>query len=275
MGLSNPDDAAGLNNLLVENNIIDNWYRGIYVESGFTPGANGPLGFNDVQIRQNDFQHVTGPVLTHSDPLYKTQEHWSADRYSADSNSLQVNQKTMSLSQWHGSDEPTAIVADVAYTDPNAGIAAYNAAAGAQATIDDFLAQERQQSSQNWRPQYDVQTFISYFRNAYAEVGAAPRNIAHTHASHCNCRIPPTVLDNDGSMTFSVTYQDLKALNLSSVASGNVNVTGKGGLNVPATLIDVNGSGPVATATYSIAVPAKYFRKGRPQKLTVMMNGHR
>ena len=38
---SNPQDSVGLNNLDIQGNVLNAWYRGIYFDKGFEPGGTG------------------------------------------------------------------------------------------------------------------------------------------------------------------------------------------------------------------------------------------
>lgn len=274
MGNSNPQDAVGINDLNIEDNIIDNWNNGVYVDSGFKPGGTGLQAFNDVQIRNNVFQNIAGTVVSHGQPIDKAQEHWIGNVYPATSGAVVMDKKPLSMTQWRASAETGAQSANLDYTNPAASIELYNSAAGGLPTVADFLAQARLQSSQNWRPAYDAQSIIAYFQQAFGEVGAPARSWVAPTPPVATPSLPSTVLAQDSTLTFTVNYNDPRTIDPTTIASGNVNVIGKGGLNAAAQLIATSSTGNTASATYAVSVPANYFRPGVARKLTVMMNAN-
>jgi hypothetical protein len=272
LGESNSEEAVGLNDLTIETNIVYDWYRGVYVDSGFTPGGTGITAMNKVNVRDNEFQNITDAVLTQKDSINRQQEHWSDNIYSSASAGVVMNQKNMSVSQWTSANENGAKVTQVPYVDPERSLATYDGSLGGLGTTADFLAQVRLQSSQTWQAPYVTETIINYMRAGFERTDASPRDWRAPTPPIAAAVLPATVLDRDTALTFTVTYTDLKSINLSTIASGNVNVTGQGGLNVPATLVGMSSDGASATATYSITAPDRYFRKGAPRKLTAVMN---
>lgn len=271
---SNPQDAAGINDLDVEDNIVDNWNNGVFIDSGFQPGGTGLRALNDVQIRNNFFQNIAGAVVTQSQAIDKAQEQWSGNVYPATSSAVVMNQKPLSMTQWRASGESGAQTESIEYTDPAAAIELYNTAVGGLPSVSDFLAQARLQSSQNWRPAYDAQSIIAYFQQAFAQVGAPSRSWVAPTPPIATPSLPSTVLADDSTLTFTVNYDDPRSIDSSTIASGNVSVFGKGGLNAVAQLIASSATGNTASATYSVTVPAKYFHQGVARKLTVMMNAN-
>jgi len=274
MGDSNPQDAVGINDLNIEDNIIDNWNNGVFVDSGFQPGGTGLQAFNNVQIRNNVFQNITGTVVTHGQPISKSQEHWTGNIYPATSGAVVMDKKPLSMTQWRASAETGAQSASVDYADAGASIELYNSTVGGLPAVSDFLAQARLQSSQNWRAAYDAQSIIAYFQQAFGEVGAPARSWVAPTPPVATPSLPGSVLAQDTILTFTVDYDDPRAIDPTTIASGNVNVVGKGGLNAAAQLIATSATGNIASATYAVSVPANYFRPGVARKLTVMMNAN-
>jgi len=273
-GDSNPQDAVGINDLDVEDNIIDNWNNGVFVDSGFQPGGSGLQALNNVQVRNNVFQNIPGTVVTHGQPISKAQEHWTGNIYPATSGAVVMDKKPLSMTQWRASAESGAQSSSIDYTDAGATIELYNSAVGGLPAVADFLAQARLQSSQNWRPAYDPQSVIAYFQQAFGEVGAPARSWVAPTPPVATPSFPSTVLAQDDTLTFTVNYSDPHAIDPTTIASGNVNVVGKGGLNAAAQLIATSATGNTASATYAVSVPTNYFHHGVARKLTVMMNGN-
>lgn len=274
MGDSNPQDAVGINDLNIEDNIIDNWNNGVFVDSGFQPGGTGLQAFNNVQIRNNVFQNITGTVVTHGQPVSRAQEQWSGNIYPATSGAVVMDKKPLSMNQWRASAETSAQSASIDYTDASASIELYNSAVGGLPAVSEFLAQARLQSSQNWRPAYDAQSITAYFQQAFGEVGAPARSWVAPTPPVATPTLPSSVLAQDSTLTFTVNYDDPRAIDSTTIASGNVNVVGKGGLDAAAQLIATSATGNTASATYAVSVPTNYFRPGVARKLTVMMNAN-
>ncbi len=274
MGDSNPQDAVGINDLNIEDNIIDNWNNGVFVDSGFQPGGTGLQAFNNVQIRNNVFQNIAGTVVTHGQPISKSQEHWTGNIYPATSGAVVMDKKPLSMNQWRASAESGAQSSSIDFTDAGASIELYNSAVGGLPAVSDFLAQARLESSQNWRAAYDAPSIVAYFQQAFAQVGAPARSWVAPTPPVATPTLPSTVLAQDSTLTFTVNYNDPRAIDPTTITSGNVNVVGKGGLNAIGQLIAASASRNSVSATYSVSVPANYFRPGVARKLTVMMNAN-
>jgi hypothetical protein len=273
IGETNPQDAVGINDLTLQGNIIYDWYRGIHVDGGFSAGGSGLKAFNDVRVLQNDFQQIPGPVLTHDDAFYKEQETWSGNRYSSGTSVMVSGAKSLPTQQWDQRNEPGGQIDAVPYADSAASIENYDLANGGPGTMANFLAQVRQQSRQNWMPQYDTAGVVSYFQNGFSEVGASARDWRAPTPPIASAAMPPAVLDRDTSAQFSVTYTAEKQVDLSTIASGNVSLmTSHGKWSAPATLLSTQDNGTTVTATYSFTPAGGSFRRGKTQKLTVMMN---
>ncbi|HEX5243992.1 MAG TPA: hypothetical protein VFW23_12075, partial [Tepidisphaeraceae bacterium] len=109
---------------------------------------------------------------------------------------------------------------------------------------------------------------------AFAQVGAPARSWVAPTPPVATPSLPSSVLAHDSTLTFTVNYNDPRAIDPTTIASGNVNVVGKGGLNAAAQLITASATGNTASATYAVSVPANYFRPGMARKLAVMMNAN-
>ncbi|HEX4796007.1 MAG TPA: right-handed parallel beta-helix repeat-containing protein [Humisphaera sp.] len=271
IGDTNADSAVGINDLTLQGNIIYNWYRGVHVDGGFTPGGTGLRAFDGVRIQQNDFQLVGGTAVAHDDPFYKGQELWSDNRYSS-ADQIVNGKKDFSAEQWNQSEDAGGQVSDVAYADASRTVETYNLALGGAGTLADFLAQARAQSHQTWQAQYDAESAIAYFRDGFSQAGVA-RDWRPPTPPIASAVMPPAALDRDSSMQFVVTYVDDKAVDPATIASGNVSVLmAHSKWSTPATLVGISGSGATISATYVFTPPGGSFRLGQGKRFTLATN---
>ena len=227
IGQTNPDDSVGLNDLNIEHNIIYDWYRGVYVDGGFKPGGTGLQALNNVNIRDNDFQEIAGPVVQSPAAVDSTQLHWANNDYSVDAPSSLIAQKRVTFSQWSKDNESTGTQTAVAYADPTRTLETYDAAVGGAATAEDFLNNARLQSAQTWQAQYTPASLIWYMRDGF-DVAAAPHNWAPpTPPIVSGVVMPPSVLAKDQTLNFTVTYLGDQAINPASLSSSNLAVTSR------------------------------------------------
>lgn len=156
-GISNNNQAVGVNDVTIQNNIFYNWHSGVRIDGGFVPGGSGPTALNRVKIINNQFSSVTGSILSVGGAMDYSQETWSGNQYAAGS-IITINGRF----QVGGS----ALLPPI-FSNPQVTAAAYNASQGGAATLVDFLARESAQSHTSWKSNYDVTTVVSYFRAGF------------------------------------------------------------------------------------------------------------
>ena len=265
-----PQKSAGLNDLNIEHNIIYNWFRGVYVDSGFQYGGKGLRALNNVNVRYNDFQNIAGPDVQSQAAVDTSQLHFTGNTYDPGTPYDAVSGKAISYDSWRRNDESDARQMTVPYIDAARSLAGYDAAAGGAGTIADYLANEMLQSRQTWQGAYDVTSLLWYLRGGF-DVAAAPHNwAAPTPPIVGAIVLPATVMAKDTSITFTVTYLGDDAINLSSLSGGNLTAT-VGRFKMPAQYVSAISNGNQVTATYTLAAPGKMFRLGQPRKFKVSL----
>lgn len=268
---TNPQQSVGLNDLIIEDNIVNDWDRGVYVDGGFDYGGTGIAALNNVTIRGNDFADVSGPVIQSKDALNSSQLHFLDNTYSATASAMTVASKSMSFSQWSQQDETGATQATVPYANPADTLGAYDASLGGVGTDTDFLASARTLSQQNWQTQYTAAGVVAAMQGAYTDTASPQDWTAPTPPIVSAVAMPATVIAKQSSLEFSVTYLGKQAIDLASLSSGNLTVTARG-YSAPASYVSETGSGTQITATYALSAPAASFIQGRRYKFTVTVN---
>src|SRR6202034_4029240 len=101
---SNPNDAAGLNDVTFNNNVIYNWGYGIESAAGLVPDSTGPKSLKNVSFINNEIQQITsGDIVTQGGVLNTNTEHWSGNIYSAASTPptpFSINHLSYSSAYW-------------------------------------------------------------------------------------------------------------------------------------------------------------------------------
>ena len=249
---SNLEDAVGLNDLTVTDNIVYNWYQGISTDSAYVPGAAGFTALNGLTIRGNDFQNtISSRLVLHGNPYSPATEDWDDNHYWDDSPAsgwFSVGSTTTSFDKWQDTIEPNANRTQRKYRDPTRNVATYNRAIGGEATMGAFLEAARGQSRQNWRPQLTADAFNDYMREGFAVDASVPA---------AGLEAPDVNALGGTSHAFIVHYADDNGIDPRTLDSSDVRVTGPNGYDRPATLISVDRAGTTTrAAVYSIEAPA-------------------
>jgi hypothetical protein len=271
-GITNAQDAVGINDLNIQSNIIYDWYRGIFVEGGMTPGAVGLQALNDVSISGNDLQDVPGPAVQTQDPVDSAAVQFSDNAYGDGSTSMLVGSSSVTLARWMAQDEKSAAQAALPFIDPARTLSLYDASSGGAGSNADFLAHAADQSQQSWQEPYTAEAVIAYFQGGF-DNAASPRDwAAPTPPVVSAVSFPSTVMAKDTALTFTVTYLDAdQPIDPASLASGNLTVKAPG-FTAAAQFISSSSSGNQTQATYSIAAPQGMFHAGRRYTLQLMVN---
>jgi hypothetical protein len=278
-GVSNAAEGVGINDLTVEDNVVYKWHQGLYTNNGFVNGGTGLTGYNNVTVRNNDFQQMAATKMArHGHAVSTAEDHWSGNRY-ADSNLstsewFDIGGTRTPLETWRSKMEPTAQNAAGAYADPNRTISTYNASLGGEASLAGYLREARKQRQGNFRPAYTSAAAINYVRRGFAEGGVipggevavpggsvapvvtepapTPDTAAPTVASYAAAAVTAAGTDK----TFTVTYRDDRAMGTGSIGAGDVLVTGANGYSQAGTLVTAQASADGLGVTAQYRVPA-------------------
>lgn len=171
-GASNASAGVGINDVTIERNIVYDWNQALNVGTNFVLGGTGQKGFNDVVIRNNDFQMTTSQKIINQPQAYNAAgEDFSNNRYYNASSSVgwfYLNKTKTSLDTWKNVVEPDAQNKKVTYFDPARDVEKYNASLGGSATRNAFLANVYDQSKKDWDTRYTAAAVNAYVRAGFA-----------------------------------------------------------------------------------------------------------
>jgi hypothetical protein len=251
LGVTNPSQAVGINNLNIEGNIVYDWTAGLSVEAGMQPGGTGATALNHLAIRNNAFDHITGPdIFEQKAPLNASQESLSNNTFSSATSKVPAGRL--------GAQATTQPFIDAARS-----AATYNASLGGPASVAAFVSSAGQQSRQDWQASYTADAMAAYVQAGFQRVNGSAHNWAPPTPPLAVAILPAslTTTTDNSTVSLSVTYTDAGTVDLASIGSGDLSLIGPHGNSLPSTLVSVTGSGggPVV-ATYSFAAPAGAWR---------------
>ena len=169
--VSNQNQAVGINDLTIENNVVYDWRQSVRLASGLVPGGSGYNALRNLAVRNNDFQHQSSSIIDHQCALNGGQERWSGNRYyssSALGSWFWVGASEMSWNTWRSQVDATGLNGQMAYRQPDRSIAGYSASLGKAKTLEAFLQEARLQSKASWRDEYGAPAAIAYIRAGFA-----------------------------------------------------------------------------------------------------------
>jgi len=245
---------VGINDLLIEQNIVYAWWKGLSVHPSYD--VSRPL--NGLVVRQNDFQRInsTSTIIDFSGPFVADSQAWSNNRYdslSSDPGALlfKIGGVNRTLAQWQSIAEPTAVRALGIFPEPGRTAGGYNQSIGGVNSTDAFIAQAMRQGRSFWRTAFTTAPVNDWIRAGYAG-GRIDRAAPTASGTAANITI-----GGDAVHTITVTYADDNQLNLASLGDGDLRVSGPNGYSAAAALVGSTGpaDGRQRTATYRITAP--------------------
>lgn len=288
-GVTNASQGVGINDLTVEDNITYKWHQGFYTNYQFVNGGAGLTGYNDVTVRNNDFQQMSATkMVRHGQPVSTAEDRWSGNRY-ADTNLptsdwFDIGGTRTPLETWRSKAEPTALSSTAAYADPNRTISTYSASLGGESSLNGFLREARKQSQGNFRSAYTSAAAINYVRKGFAEAGVVPGGELAVPPSGGDgstspapasipapSPIPPpdTVVPTADSVavasltsaggtehTFAVTYRDNREIDVTTAGSSDVLVTGPNGYSQTGALVTAQAATDGLSMRVQYRIPA-------------------
>ncbi|HET6247267.1 MAG TPA: carbohydrate-binding protein [Tepidisphaeraceae bacterium] len=154
-----PQDSVGVNDLMIAGNVINQWSTGIAVVSGLTPGGRGLTAFNDVTIKNNEFQNLTTASIENHSASYASQETISNNSYYNADHWL-INDALVPA-------QGNILSHPMAFPNAGASVAGYDAALGNSGSTGDFLTRVAQFSEANWNTSYGADGLVSYFEQGF------------------------------------------------------------------------------------------------------------
>jgi hypothetical protein len=172
-GLPNENEAVGINDLTIENNVVYNWYQAVWLTSGLVPDSTGPHALNGLIVRNNKFSNmISSLIVDHASPYSSTAETWQTNTYNdngAESGWFKLLGTAKSFTDWKTDNELTASNVIPSYPDPTRTVGTYNQSLGGTGTTDAFLVRARQQSRSNWDDRYTANAVNNYIRAGFGK----------------------------------------------------------------------------------------------------------
>ena len=189
----NPEQTVGVNDLLIEGNVIYRWNKGMLIEKSLTPGAApGPGALNGLIVRNNDFQRIySNKIIEHGQEVDQGFERFQGNRYYNTGNSSQwfrKNGKTLSIGQWEAKVDKTGKQVKVKYNDPERRIETYNAQLGGKPSLGAFLTQARLLARRIWDRRYSAAGVLEYMGAGF-KVKRIPPIVTATNLSSKNTKV--------------------------------------------------------------------------------------
>jgi hypothetical protein len=300
--IDNFSQTVGVNDLTIRGNIIYKWPGGIGIEYDLKPGTTGPYALNGLVVKDNDFQHLTGDAVFHNIDYNRDAEDWSDNVYDGGSDG-KPNIYAMSFDSFRKEIEPSATIHTQKYIEPTRNADSYDKSVGGDGTMEDFLAQARQQSSQDWRGEFTAGAAIGYVHDGFATSLPAPAPTPTATAPDGQQQVPnqpaPQPAPHDWSApstpvatahvpdavnvargatawSFDVTYVDPTGspIDPSTIDANDLHLVGPKKFDQPATPVSTqtldNGA---VRVSYSVATPTGTWQRGNAGAYNLSMNG--
>lgn len=281
----NPQDTVGINDLIIENNVINGWFRAISTDGSLQNQGSGLWAYNDVSFRNNVLQMSSEYLVRHSNPYDPATETWSGNQYDDRTPGGQwflLGSKLLTPSKWLAQVDSAGTIGPMQFPDDSRTATTYDATLGGAGTIASFLAAERQQSSDHWNPQYLASAVNAYLQAGFgvstgpvaaatapaiaeANVAASPSSPSATPATES---ATPSAI-----YTFNVSYAGGKPIDLSGISNGNLHVVGPDGFDASATLVSLSSGdgGKSVHAIYSVTPPGGQWSGADDGSYSILM----
>ena len=127
-GVTNQSQAVGVNDLTIEDNVVYNWYRGVYINTAMKGGGSGYNAINNVKIRDNDFQRIQSQTVLYVGSAFSSgQIALSGNRYNSSAGGVLINTGTAAnkFSSWGAVNDSTSADASASYSDASRTVGSY------------------------------------------------------------------------------------------------------------------------------------------------------
>jgi hypothetical protein len=174
-GNTNGGEAAGIRDLLFEENVVYNWESAVWFAGGLTPEGAGIEGYSGLVIRDNDFQgaHLGKPVVMHTPQYSAAAEAWSSNTYDGVTDPsrwfrLGSSWEHTAYNQWRSTVEPDGEAKKVVYADPERSVDDYAAGIGLGASLEALLDAARLQGRESWQENLTAAPMLEFIRAGFA-----------------------------------------------------------------------------------------------------------
>ncbi|MBA3284216.1 MAG: peptidoglycan-binding protein [Nitrosopumilus sp.] len=166
---SNPQDAVGVNNVIIDGNIVYDWKRSVELSRRLIPGGTGITAFNYVTFKNNQFQSMQNEeIINHLMKVNSKYVTWQNNTYynsSDQSKWFDVNDVSIGVSGWKNTVEPTMQISKKSYDVRTLG--KYNSSIGGTNSTEAFITRARQQSRDNWDARYTASAANAYIKAGF------------------------------------------------------------------------------------------------------------
>ncbi len=299
-GIENPNEAAGLNDLTIENNIIHGWHQALDYSWDFVPGGTGPSALNNLTVRNNDFtaNGASPQVVAHNSTFNGGQENWSGNNYSnpqSPSAWITVGGSNTSMDVWRATVDKTATMGPKQYYESDRTIAAYNGSLNREGSEARFIETARAMSKDHYIPAWTAPEAIAYIQEGFGRGNGTPTPVIPSTGSTGSTdtgpfgSVPqtpvstmpqarvvsaPTVTTSGLTQLIQVTYSDDGNILYGSLDSGDLWISGPNGYGTNAKFLyaDAKANGSPRTATYAVTAPGGNWDAGDNGAYTISMS---
>jgi len=176
-GVTNAGSAVGINNLLVERNVVNNWTKSVNIADGMVPGGSGIYGLRNVTFRNNDFQNNQKATIMHVGADFSaSQIHLSGNRYHSPAGTALFNLGGPSTKwyQWAPGNDSGSSETKVSYPGGHRTVGSYASAIGV-GSANGFINAARDQREGSWRSNLTGSAASMYVRNGYGLTASSPQ----------------------------------------------------------------------------------------------------
>ncbi|CAA9405773.1 MAG: hypothetical protein AVDCRST_MAG64-2042, partial [uncultured Phycisphaerae bacterium] len=172
---ANGQEAAGINDLTIKDNIVYEWTRGVWVNPELTGQGPGHKSVNNLAYLNNDYQNIkSSNIIYHGIGPQGTNVRMDDSRYFSNSSNgapFYMAGRTYSLTGWTAAVEPTGKGVKANYVDPDRDMKTYSFTLGGSGTQADFLDKARANSRDAFSAGYTAPATNNYIRAGFLDRG--------------------------------------------------------------------------------------------------------
>ena len=169
-GVTNPSQAVGVNDLTIEDNVVYNWTRALYVNTAMVGGGSGYNSINAVTIRNNDFQRIQSTTVLYVGSSFASGRTALGDnRYNSSGGAMLVNigTKAPKFSDWGPINDPTSAAVLAVYADASRTPASYAGTVGIGNGESGLVSKARRPGGASWDPAATGSAIAAYVKSGF------------------------------------------------------------------------------------------------------------